>query len=94
MLLKAIAVKNNHWQIISFRYFIPARNHLSVLIGHNPLGSIPCNLFSVLQYVIIGKRENIPVFGSDYTTFDGSGVRDFVHVVDLGIFLVTQLKDI
>lgn len=89
-----MAVKNKHWKIISVRYFNPAGNHHSGLIGDNPLGSIPGNLFSVIQQVIIGKRETITVFGSDYNTFDGSGVRDFVHVVDLGIFLVTQLKGI
>ena len=94
MLLKAMAVKNKHWKIISVCYFNPAGNHHSGLIGDNPLGSIPGNLFSVIQQVIIGKRETITVFGSDYNTFDGSGVRDFVHVVDLGIFLVTQLKGI
>lgn len=82
------------WKVISVRYFNPAGNHHSGLIGDNPLGSIPGNLFSVIQEVIIGKRELITVFGSDYNTFDGSGVRDFVHVVDLGIFWSIQPKDI
>jgi UDP-glucose 4-epimerase len=49
MLLKAISVKNQHWKIISVRYFNPAGNHHSGLIGDNPLGSIPGNLFSVIQ---------------------------------------------
>ena len=64
------------------------------MIGDNPLGSIPGNLFSVIQEVIIGKREAITVFGSDYNTFDGSGVRDFVHVVDLGMIVLIQQRDI
>ena len=70
--------------MVSVRYFNPAGNHHSGLIGDNPIGSIPGNLFSVIQEVIIGKRESITVFGSDWNTFDGSGVRDFVHVTDLG----------
>ena len=82
------------WKVISVRYFNPAGNHHSGLIGDNPLGTIPGNLFSVIQEVIIGKRESITVFGSDSNTFDGSGVRDFVHVVDLGIFNAIQRKDI
>jgi UDP-glucose 4-epimerase len=94
MLLKAMAVRHKEWKIISVRYFNPAGNHHSGLIGDNPLGNIPGNLFSVIQEVIIGKREAITVFGSDYNTFDGSGVRDFVHVVDLGMLLSIQLKDI
>jgi len=82
------------WKVISVRYFNPAGNHHSGLIGDNPLGSIPGNLFSVIQEVIIGKRELITVFGSDYNTFDGSGVRDFVHVVDLGTNSSIQPRDI
>jgi len=74
---------HSDWKIVSVRYFNPAGNHHSGLIGDNPLGTIPGNLFSVIQEVIIGKRESLTVFGSDYNTFDGSGVRDFVHVVDL-----------
>ena len=57
------------------------------------MGNIPGNLFSVIQEVIIGKQECITVFGSDYHTLDGSGVRDFVHVVDLGTFASTQPRD-
>lgn len=94
MLLKSMARCHPEWKVISVRYFNPAGNHHSGLIGDNPLGSIPGNLFSVIQEVIIGKRELITVFGSDYNTFDGSGVRDFVHVVDLGIFWSIQQKDI
>jgi UDP-glucose 4-epimerase len=71
------------WKIISLRYFNPAGNHPSGLIGDNPAGSIPGNLFSIIQEVIIGKREAITVFGTDYNTFDGTGVRDYVHVSDL-----------
>jgi len=56
MLLRAMAKSHPHWKIISLRYFNPAGNHPSGLIGDNPAGSIPGNLFSVIQEVIIGKR--------------------------------------
>lgn len=83
MLLKSMAKCHKDWRVISLRYFNPAGNHHAGLIGDNPIGSIPGNLFSVIQEYIIGKRQRITVFGSDYNTPDGSGVRDFIHVVDL-----------
>lgn len=85
---------HSDWRVISVRYFNPAGNHHSGLIGDNPMGTIPGNLFSVIQEVIIGKRELVTVFGSDYNTFDGSGVRDFVHVTDLGKISFIQQRDI
>lgn len=84
MLLKSIARAKPHLKIISLRYFNPAGNHHKGLLGDNPIGSIPGNLFSVIQEVIIGKRNALTIFGNDYNTPDGTGVRDFIHVVDLG----------
>lgn len=94
MLLKSMTRCHPEWKVVSVRYFNPAGNHHSGLIGDNPIGNIPGNLFSVIQEVIIGKRESITVFGSDYNTFDGSGVRDFVHVTDLGTSSNTQQRAI
>lgn len=71
------------WKIISLRYFNPAGNHHGGILGDNPIGNTPGNLFSIIQEVIIGKRTQVVVYGSDYNTPDGTGVRDFVHVVDL-----------
>ena len=76
------------WKVISLRYFNPAGNHHNGLIGDNPIGNIPGNLFSVIQEYIIGKRQKITVFGSDYNTPDGSGVRDYIHVADLCIIAI------
>lgn len=91
-LLRSVAKSNPQWKIISLRYFNPAGNHHSGVIGDNPAGSTPGNLFSVIQEAIIGKREAITVFGTDYNTFDGTGVRDFVHVDDLGKLLLIQRR--
>jgi UDP-glucose 4-epimerase len=82
------------WNVISLRYFNPAGNHHAGIMGDNPIGATPANLFSIIQEVIIGKRSEITVFGNDYNTPDGTGVRDFVHVVDLGNFVITQPKAI
>ena len=78
-----MARANPHLKFVSLRYFNPAGNHETGLLGDNPIGNIPGNLFSVIQEVIIGKRNALTVFGSDYNTLDGTGVRDFVHVADL-----------
>ena len=84
MLMKSEARSKPHLKYISLRYFNPAGNHHRGLLGDNPIGNIPGNLFSVIQEVIIGKRNALTVYGSDYNTPDGTGVRDFVHVTDLG----------
>lgn len=83
MLLKAMAKRHNNWKVISLRYFNPAGNHSSGHIGDWPSGNYPANLFPVMQEVIIGKRKTLTVFGNDYQTVDGTGVRDFIHVMDL-----------
>ena len=70
------------WNVILLRYFNPAGAHKSGLIGEDPKG-IPNNLMPYIQQVAVGKRECLSVFGGDYGTKDGTGVRDYIHVVDL-----------
>lgn len=70
------------WNIVLLRYFNPVGAHPSGLIGEDPRG-IPNNLLPFVAQVAVGRREHLNVFGSDYPTPDGTGVRDYVHVVDL-----------
>lgn len=81
-ILKDVAVADNEWSVALLRYFNPIGAHSSGLIGEDPNG-IPNNLFPYIQQVAIGKREYLGVFGDDYDTPDGTGVRDYIHVVDL-----------
>ena len=73
---------DNAWNIILLRYFNPVGAHESGLIGEDPKG-IPNNLMPYISQVAIGRREKLGVFGNDYPTPDGTGVRDYIHVVDL-----------
>ena len=75
---------DNSWNIALLRYFNPVGAHKSGLIGEDPNG-IPNNLVPYISQVAIGKREYLSVFGGDYDTPDGTGVRDYIHVVDLAI---------
>lgn len=70
------------WEIILLRYFNPIGAHISGLIGEDPNG-IPNNLVPYVSQVAVGKLEQLSVFGGDYPTVDGTGVRDYIHVVDL-----------
>ena len=81
-ILKDVAVADDEWSVALLRYFNPIGAHSSGLIGEDPNG-IPNNLFPYIQQVAIGKREYLGVFGDDYDTPDGTGVRDYIHVVDL-----------
>ena len=81
-ILHDLSVAKSDFQIIVLRYFNPVGAHVSGLIGENPLG-IPNNLFPYILDVISGKRPHLNVYGSDYDTPDGTGVRDYIHVVDL-----------
>ncbi len=72
----------NHWNISLLRYFNPAGAHKSGLIGEDPAG-IPNNLLPYVAQVAIGKLKELAIFGDDYPTVDGTGVRDYIHVVDL-----------
>lgn len=81
-ILKDVYVSDSEWSISLLRYFNPIGAHESGLIGEDPNG-IPNNLFPYIQQVAVGKREYLSVFGDDYDTPDGTGVRDYIHVVDL-----------
>jgi len=84
---------DQEWNIVILRYFNPIGAHLSGLIGENPNG-IPNNLMPYITQVAIGKREELSVFGNDYDTKDGTGVRDYIHVVDLALGHVKALDAI
>lgn len=73
---------DHEWEIALLRYFNPAGAHVSGLIGEDPNG-VPNNLMPYISQVAIGKRPYLNVFGDDYKTADGTGVRDYIHVVDL-----------
>ena len=83
------------WNVVLLRYFNPIGAHKSGMIGEDPKG-IPNNLIPYITQVAIGKLEKLGVFGDDYDTHDGTGVRDYIHVVDLAIGhvrAVEKLKD-
>jgi len=81
-MLRDLAGSDAAWRIAILRYFNPIGAHPSGLIGENPRG-IPNNLFPFITQVAIGQRPSLSVFGNDYPTVDGTGVRDYIHVVDL-----------
>lgn len=81
-ILRDLYISNNTWNIALLRYFNPVGAHNSGKIGENPKG-IPSNLMPYISQVYIGKLTELSVFGGDYDTKDGTGVRDFIHVVDL-----------
>lgn len=81
-ILKDVYVSDNDWSVVLLRYFNPIGAHKSGLIGEDPNG-IPNNLFPYIAQVATGKLEALGVFGNDYDTPDGTGVRDYIHVVDL-----------
>ena len=83
-ILKDFAVADSEWSIILLRYFNPIGAHKSGRIGENPNG-IPNNLMPYITQVAVGKREFLSVYGNDYDTPDGTGVRDYIHVVDLAL---------
>jgi len=75
---------DSQWNIVLLRYFNPIGAHESGLIGEDPAG-IPNNLLPFVTQVAVGRREKLSVFGDDYPTVDGTGVRDYIHVVDLAV---------
>ncbi len=89
-ILTDIFVSDNEWNIVLLRYFNPIGAHESGMIGENPKG-IPNNLMPYITQVCVGKRKELRVFGNDYDTPDGTGVRDYIHVVDLAIGHVKAL---
>lgn len=81
-ILRDLLVSDTQWRIAILRYFNPVGAHSSGLIGEDPNG-IPNNLMPFVAQVAVGRREFLRVFGGDYPTPDGTGVRDYIHVVDL-----------
>jgi UDP-glucose 4-epimerase len=81
-ILKDLYSSDNSFQIVILRYFNPVGAHESGTIGEDPNG-IPNNLMPFISQVAVGKREFLSIFGGDYDTADGTGVRDYIHVVDL-----------
>jgi UDP-glucose 4-epimerase len=81
-ILRDVYTSNNKWSIALLRYFNPIGAHESGRIGEDPNG-IPNNLMPYITQVAVGKLKQLNVFGSDYPTVDGTGVRDYIHVVDL-----------
>jgi UDP-glucose 4-epimerase len=83
-ILRDLATADRDWSVILLRYFNPAGAHPSGLIGEDPAG-IPNNLFPYVSKVALGLLPELQVFGSDYPTPDGTGIRDYIHVVDLAL---------
>jgi len=81
-MLRDLAASDPRWRIAILRYFNPVGAHESGLIGEDPNG-IPNNLLPYIAQVAVGKLPELAVFGNDYPTHDGTGVRDYIHVVDL-----------
>lgn len=91
--LTDLHVADPEWNVVLLRYFNPIGAHKSGLIGEDPKG-IPNNLVPYIAQVAVGKLECLGVFGDDYDTPDGTGVRDYIHVVDLAVGHVKALKKI
>ncbi len=81
-ILSGMAYADKEWSVVLLRYFNPIGAHESGQIGEDPRG-IPNNLMPYITQVAIGRREKLSIFGNDYDTPDGTGVRDYIHVVDL-----------
>ncbi|MGB3210294.1 MAG: UDP-glucose 4-epimerase GalE [Desulforhopalus sp.] len=90
-ILQDLYVADNHWNICLLRYFNPVGAHKSGQIGEDPSG-IPDNLIPYIAQVAVGKLERLSVYGDDYPTSDGTGVRDYIHVVDLAVGHVKALE--
>jgi UDP-glucose 4-epimerase len=83
-ILRDLHVADSRWNVILLRYFNPVGAHISGRIGEDPSG-VPNNLVPYIAQVAIGKLAELSVFGNDYPTPDGTGVRDYIHVVDLAL---------
>lgn len=94
-ILRDIAKADPEWTVVLLRYFNPVGAHESGMIGEDPKG-IPNNLMPYISQTAIGRRDHLSVFGNDYDTPDGTGVRDYIHVVDLArghVAALSYLKD-
>ena len=90
-ILSGLAHADKDWSVVLLRYFNPIGAHESGMIGEDPRG-IPNNLMPYITQVAVGRRESLSVFGNDYDTPDGTGVRDYIHVVDLAKGHVAAVK--
>jgi UDP-glucose 4-epimerase len=90
-ILRDVAAADPAWSVVLLRYFNPIGAHASGLIGEDPKG-IPNNLLPYISQTAVGRREYLSVFGNDYDTHDGTGVRDYIHVVDLAKGHVAAVK--
>ena len=90
-ILSGISAADPDWSVVLLRYFNPIGAHASGRIGEDPRG-IPNNLMPYITQVAVGRREELSVYGNDYDTPDGTGVRDYIHVVDLAKGHVAAVK--
>nr|WP_312971300.1 UDP-glucose 4-epimerase GalE [Pseudomonas sp.] len=90
-MLRDLAVSDPRWRVAVLRYFNPVGAHVSGTIGEDPNG-IPNNLLPFITQVAVGKLPQLSIFGDDYSTLDGTGIRDYIHVVDLAQGHVTALR--
>ena len=90
-ILEDVYVSDNDWSILLLRYFNPIGAHKSGLLGETPVG-IPNNLVPYIAQVATGQREFLRVWGNDFDTIDGTGVRDYIHVVDLALGHIKAIK--
>ena len=89
--LRDLGLADPSWQTACLRYFNPVGAHESGLIGEDPRG-VPNNLMPYVAQVAVGRRETLTIFGNDYATVDGTGVRDYIHVTDLALGHVAALR--
>ena len=92
-MLKDLSRSDDGWRIGNLRYFNPVGAHESGLVGEDPLG-VPSNLLPFVAQVAIGRREKLQIWGNDYDTPDGTGIRDFIHVVDLASGHLSALRQL
>ncbi|MGP5193403.1 UDP-glucose 4-epimerase GalE [Psychrobacter celer] len=90
-ILEDLAVSDDSWNLVALRYFNPVGAHSSGQIGEDP-NDIPNNLMPYISQVAVGKLKKLSIFGDDYPTIDGTGVRDFIHVTDLAQGHVSALN--
>ncbi len=90
-ILRDVAAADPDWRVMLLRYFNPVGAHESGLIGEDPAG-VPNNLMPFVAQVAVGRRPRLSIYGNDYPTVDGTGVRDYIHVVDLALGHVAALR--
>lgn len=90
-MLKDVSRANEKWNMIALRYFNPVGAHESGLIGEDPTKQFT-NIMPYMSQVAFGKKESLTIFGDDYDTVDGTGVRDYIHVMDLAVGHLSALK--